>query len=101
MVQASTEFDASATIVSVDGVEAYNLVSRTAMLRGLLDMEEGDKLLPFVRLFCSDPSTFLWDDEVGDTHEIWQGEGVMPLPKQWPEVWRKESVCLHFWTICT
>ena len=56
-----------------------------AMLSGLMDMEEGDRLLPFVRLFYSDPSTFLWDDEVGDTHEIRQGEGgeqgdaLMPL----------------------
>ena len=100
----------SATIVSVDGVGANDLVSRTAMLSGLMDMEEGDRLLPFVRLFYSDPSTFLWDDAVGDTHEIRQGEGVeqgnalMPLLfslGQWPDVWRKESVCLHFWTICT
>ena len=85
MVQASTEFSDSATIVSVDGVGAFDLVSRTAMLSGLMDMEEGDRLLPFVRLFYSDPSTFLWDDEVGDTHEIRQGEGgeqgdaLMPL----------------------
>ena len=45
------------------------------MLSGLMDIEEGDRLLPFVRLFYSDPSTFLWGDEVGDTHEIRQGEG--------------------------
>ena len=44
-------------------------------------MEDGDKSLPFVRLFHSDP----WDDEVGDTHEIRQREGgeqgdaLMPL----------------------
>ena len=56
MVQASTEFSDSATIVSVDGVGAYDFVSRTAMLSGLL--------------FQS-----MWDDEVGDTHEIRQGEG--------------------------
>ena len=85
MVQALTEFDGSATIVSVDGVGAYDFVSRTALLSGLMDMEEGDKLLPCVRLFFSDPSTFLWDDEAGDTHEIRQGEGgeqgdaLMPL----------------------
>ena len=81
MVQASTEFSDSATIVSVDGVGAYDLVSRTAMLRGLMDMEEGDKLLPFVRLFYSDPSTFLWDDEVGDTQGEGgeQGDALMPL----------------------
>ena len=55
-MQASTEFSDSATIVSVDGVGAYDFVSRTAMLSGLL--------------FQS-----VWDDEVGDTHEIRQGEG--------------------------
>ena len=43
MVQASTEFNEGATIVSVDGVGAYDLVSRTAMLSGLMDMEEGDR----------------------------------------------------------
>ena len=75
MVQASTEFNESATIVSVDAVGAYDLVSRTAMLSGLMDMEEGDRLLPFSVLFYSDRSTFLWDDEVGDTHKIRQGEG--------------------------
>ena len=75
MVQESTELSDSATIVSVDGVGAFDLVSRTATLSGLMDMEEGDRLLSFVRLFFSNPSTFLWDDEVGDTHEIRQGEG--------------------------
>ena len=105
MVQASTEFNESGTIVSVDGVGAYDLVSRTAMLSGLMDMEEGDRLLPFVRLFYSDPSTFLWDDEVGDTHEIRQGGrrtrrcvDASPLQPR-TALGRKESVCLHFWTV--
>ena len=33
----------------------HDLVSRTAMLSELMDMVEGDRLLPFVRLFFSDP----------------------------------------------
>ena len=55
------------------------------MLSGLLDMEEGECLLPFVRLFCSQPSSYLFDDEVGKTHTIRQEEGgeqgdaLMPL----------------------
>ena len=55
------------------------------MLSGLLDMEEGERLLPFVRMFCSQPSSYLFDDEVGETNTIHQGEGgeqgdaLMPL----------------------
>ena len=42
-------------------------------------------MLPFVRLFYSDPSEFLWEDDLGAVHHIVQGEGgeqgdpLMPL----------------------
>ena len=55
------------------------------MLAGLLQMEGGDRMLPFVRLFYSDPSVFLWEDDLGAVHHIVQGEGgkqgdpLMPL----------------------
>ena len=49
-------------------------------------MEDGDQVLPFVRCFCGSPSTFLWEDEVGNPQDIPQGEGgenretpLMPL----------------------
>ena len=48
-------------------------------------MVDGDKLIPFVRQFYSSPSTYLWEDEVGETRRIQQGEGgeqgdpLMPL----------------------
>ena len=45
------------------------------MLSGLLDMEEGERLLPFVRMFYSQPWSYLFDDEVGETHTIRQREG--------------------------
>ena len=45
------------------------------MMQGLLHMEGGEKLLPFVRMFYSTPSTFLWEDEEGTVHVIPQGEG--------------------------
>ena len=70
--------DERATIVSVDGLGAFDLVSRKAML-------QGPKLFPFVRTFYGQPSVFLWEDEVGDVHQIHQGEGgeqgdpLMPL----------------------
>ena len=77
--------DRAATILSLDGVGAYDTISRKAMMRGLSDMADGDKLLPFVRQFCATPSTFLWEDEMGETRKIQQGEGgeqgdpLMPL----------------------
>ena len=85
ILQAVTDMDERATIVSVDGLGAFDLVSRKAMLQGLMAVEGGPKLLPFVRTFYGQPSVFLWEDEVGDVHQIHQGEGgeqgdsLMPL----------------------
>ena len=85
ILQAVTDMDERATIVSVDGLGAFDLVSRKAMLLGLMAVEGGPQLLPFVRTFYGQPSVFLWEDEVGDVHQIHQGEGgehgdpLMPL----------------------
>ena len=85
ILQHLTDLDPRATIVSVDGIGAFDLVSRNAMLRGLLSIEDGGKVLPFVRMFYGQRSIFLWEDEVGDVHNILQGEGgeqgdpLMPL----------------------
>ena len=55
------------------------------MLRGLLGVVDGEKALPFVRLFFGRPSQHLWEDDSGDVHAIQQGEGgkqgdaLMPL----------------------
>ena len=32
-------------------------------------------MIPFVRLFYGSPSVYLWEDDMGDTHEIVKGEG--------------------------
>ena len=44
------------------------------------------KNIAFVRLFCSEPSVYLWEDDAGTVHTIHQGEGgreqgdpLMPL----------------------
>ena len=50
-LQSLTDLDESATILSVDGVGAFGLVSRKAMFQGLLNMVGGDSLLPFARQF--------------------------------------------------
>ena len=64
-MQTLTDLDPRATILSVDGVGAFDLISGNSMMQGLLHMEGGEKLLPFVRMFYNTPSSFLWKDEQG------------------------------------
>ena len=45
MVQALTGMDDEATILSVDGVGAYDTISRNATFQGLADMVDGDKFI--------------------------------------------------------
>ena len=66
--------DPNATVLSIDG-HSFDLVSREAMLRGLLSVEGGDTVLPFVRQFYGTPSTYLWQDDDGTVHDVQQGEG--------------------------
>ena len=75
--------------MSIDGVGAYDLISRTAMLEGLLRMEEGDQILPFVRCFNGNPSTYLSEDEMGVTqeHSTKGREGL----------WNPSCLWLHAW----
>ena len=75
VLQTLTDTDPEATVLSIDGVGAYDLISRNAMLEGLLRMEGGDQILPFVRCFYGSPSTYLWEDEMGVSQSIPQGEG--------------------------
>ena len=56
LLQHLTDGDAQATILSVDGIGACDLVSRNAMLQGLMSIEDGGKVLPFVRTFYGQPS---------------------------------------------
>ena len=54
-------------------------------LDGLLTVDGGHSVLPFVLRFYSEPSQYLWEDDTGDNHLIHQGEGgeqgdpLMPL----------------------
>ena len=63
-------------ITSIDGVGAYDLISRNAMLEFLLQMDGWDHTIPFVRIFYGGPFTHLWEDEMGTIQYIPQGEGV-------------------------
>ena len=63
-----TDQDGQATVLSIDGIGAYDLISRSTMLEGLLKLDRADEILPLVRCFSGSPST-------GMSHEIAQGEG--------------------------
>ena len=71
--QALTEANPEATILSVDGIGAFDLVSRGAMLQGLCHVSPS--AVPFVRQFYGTPSRYLWEDDSGKVHDIDQGEG--------------------------
>ena len=63
-----SQIDPLATIVSIDGVVAYDSISREAMLEALIAMPGGSETLPFVRSFCGQPSRYVWGDEFGVVH---------------------------------
>ena len=85
VLQAVTEADPSATVLSMDGISVFDSISREAMLRGLCRADGGESALPFVRMFYGEPSIYLWEGEGGTVHDIHQGEGgeqgdpLMPL----------------------
>ena len=65
-----------AVVVSIDGVGAYDHVSRAAIFEKLAAHPELRPLIPFVRTWCGQQSKYLWQDEAGIVREISQGEGV-------------------------
>jgi len=76
--------DPMLTVFSADGVWAYELISRQAMLRAFRNTPAAAHVLPFVPLFYGQPSTFLWRDDAGVVHRIVhagggeQGDPQMP-----------------------
>ena len=85
IIQVLTESNPRSTVLSIDGVGAYDSISRKAMLEALVRMPGGSQILPFVRLFYGRPSQYLWEDNEEVVHRIAQGEGgeqgdaLMPL----------------------
>ena len=74
-LQALSDVDERATIMSIDCISAYDLISRRAILAGLAHIECGREVLPFVKLFHGAPSQYWWEDDEGVVHEFNQGEG--------------------------
>ena len=85
VVQAITDLDARATVLSIDGVSAYDFISRRAMVTELARVPGGSELVLFVLMFYGSASQYLWEDDTGDVFRIEQGEGgeqgdpLMPL----------------------
>jgi len=85
LLRAALDLDAKRVVVSLDGIGAFDHIRRSAMLEKLGELPNTNALLPFVRLFYSQPSRYLWYDDDGREHEVVQGEGgeqgdpLMPL----------------------
>ena len=61
ILQTLTEDDPRTTVLSIDGIGTFDLISRKSMLEALMIVEGGPDIMPFVRQFYGQPSTFLWE----------------------------------------
>ena len=61
--------DPNTAIISIDGISAFDQISRAAMLDGLMNVEGEGKVVPFVRMFYGSRSSYLWEDASGVTHD--------------------------------
>ena len=68
------ELDPRKTLLSIDGIGAFDHIKRKAMMEALHPNPELASLLPFVRLFYGKDSKYVWYDDDGLSHEICQGE---------------------------
>ena len=71
-VRATLELQPGTTLVSLDGRSAYDTISRASFLTVLRAV--APELLPFVRLFYGQPSTYCWWDAEGCCRDIQQGD---------------------------
>ena len=71
----TTELQPRATVLSVDGVGAYDHISRAAMFEGLRGDGGLRALIPFVRMFYGVQSTYMFYDANGRGHDVIQAEG--------------------------
>ena len=76
-IRVITDLDVRATVLSVDGVGAYDHVLRSSMLEKLWEVLQLRPLIPFVRSTCAQPTSYEWEDQHGTRHQIWQLEGLL------------------------
>jgi len=74
-LQLETDSHPHCTVLSVDGIGAFDFVSRQSMLTELRNTPGAAAMLPFARLFYGRPSSFVWSDDDGATHLVSQAEG--------------------------
>ena len=75
LLRATSEIDPQCVIMAIDGIGAFDNISRSAMLSKLCSLPGASALLPFVRMFYTHPSEYLWEDAARVQHRIVQGEG--------------------------
>ena len=75
-LQLLTEENPRATVLSIVGIGAFDLISRKSVLEALMRVEGGPAIMPFVRLFYGQPSSYHWESDDGTVHNIEQSEGV-------------------------
>ena len=73
VLQRITDLDPRTTVMSIDGISAFDLISRSAVMQGIQKVHGA--AVPFVSMFYGTASTYLWEDDEGTTHKIVQGEG--------------------------
>ena len=83
MARAATDKDANLTLLSVDGIGAYDHIFRASMLGRLKNMPKARAIFPFVRLFYAQPSRHSRVDEgtveLSPKQKVVQGDPLMPL----------------------
>ena len=70
----ATESHHSTTVVGVDGVGAYDHISRSCIFDGLRELRALEPLIPFVRMFYGADGEYLFYDEAGHVHTVLQAE---------------------------
>eukprot|EP00959_Pyramimonas_sp_CCMP1952_P326777 6840389-Pyramimonas_sp.AAC.1 len=75
MLQYLAEAFPTKVIMSVDGVGAFDHISRASIFQSLLQNPALHGLIPFVRLWYGVQSEFRWTDDEGNAHTIFQGDG--------------------------
>ena len=92
-VRAALALRPDAVLVSLDGRNAYDCMSRAAFLTKL--HEVAPELLPFVRVFYGRPSTYSWWDDQGRCREVKQGEGCEQGDPLAPALFAGQHDALH------
>ena len=98
VLQNLTDLDPRATILSVDGVGAFDLVSHNATLQGLMGMQGGDRVLPFCQ-------TLPWPSQedgepllpsLDDLHVVSTPERTVAVHDVLrEELWRHAKISVH------